>query len=83
MMKLLIVGSDKIFAIENYYVKYLREEGCDVSQFPAQSIFLDQYQKSVIAKIFFRLGLSGILKKINQQYEYGTTIQRPDEHKRY
>jgi spore maturation protein CgeB len=67
-MKLLIVGSDKIFAIENFYAKYIREFGNEVKLFTAQSMFFDYYQKSVFNKVKFRLGVSSITKKINEEF---------------
>jgi hypothetical protein len=42
-MKLLIIGSDKVFSIENFYYKYLIELGVDTKRFTAQSIFYDYY----------------------------------------
>jgi spore maturation protein CgeB len=77
-MRLLIVGSDKIFAIENQYVKYLREAGCEVFQFSAQSSFYDYYQKRILNKIIFRLGLSRILQKINDQFKEAIQNFKPD-----
>jgi spore maturation protein CgeB len=64
-MKLMIVGSDKIFAIENFYVRYLRQAGIEVYTFSAQSIFYDYYKESLLNKLIFKTGFSGILKKIN------------------
>lgn len=65
-MKLLIVGSDKVFAIENYYKKYLAELGVSVSHFAAQSIFYDYYyQGTPLRKILYKIGASSIIKKIN------------------
>lgn len=68
-MKLLIVGSDKVFSIENFYVKYLKELGVNVERFTAQAIFYDYYfSGNVLRKILFKLGLSPIIKKINIQF---------------
>jgi hypothetical protein len=68
-MKLMIVGSDKIYAIENFYCKHLAGLGVDVLLFPAQSIFYDYYQTGIGHKIAYRAGVSSILKKINQQFK--------------
>ncbi|HVU57442.1 MAG TPA: glycosyltransferase [Puia sp.] len=64
-MKILIVGSDKVYSIENFYVRHMRQAGADVRNFPAQRFFYDHYQKSIVNKIIFRAGLSGILRRIN------------------
>lgn len=77
-MKLLIVGSDKIFAIENFYVKYLRELGIEVVLFPAHSIFYDYYLKNIFNKVMFRSGLSFIYKKINIQFKETIVDFKPD-----
>ena len=63
----MIVGSDRIYAIENFYVKYLQQAGVEVFHFPAQSYFYDYYQAGILNKLIFRSGLSGIHKKINCQ----------------
>lgn len=69
-MKLLIIGSDKVFSIENFYVKYLKELGVNVERFTAQAIFYDYYFSGNISrKILFKLGLSSIIKKINRQFK--------------
>ena len=77
-MKILVVGSDKIYAIENFYVKYLRELGIDVFHFSAQSIFYDYYQNGIINKLIFKAGLSSIYKKINAQFIHEVDDFKPD-----
>lgn len=67
-MRIIIVGSDKVYAIENFYVKYLRQHGIEISHFTAQNYFYDYYQKNIVNKLIFRLGLSGILKSINKKF---------------
>ena len=76
-MKLLIVGSDKIYAIENYYVKYLRQVGLNVSLFTAQSIFYDYYQKGLVNKLYYKLGISGILNNINRLFKEAVETFKP------
>lgn len=66
-MKILVVGSDKIYAIENFYVKHLKAMGAKIIHFPAQSAFYDYYQSSLVNKIKFRLGLSTIYRMINDR----------------
>src|SRR5690606_256727 len=69
LMKLLIVGSDKIYAIENFYVNYLRKLGVNVHQFSAQSLFYDYYQQGLTNKLLFKIGLSKILDEINELFK--------------
>jgi spore maturation protein CgeB len=77
-LKILIVGSDKIFAIENFYVKYLREAGLKVSSFLAPNFFYDYYQKSIFNRIAFRSGLSSIYKNINEKFREAVEYEKPD-----
>ena len=77
-MKLFIVGSDKIYAIENFYVKYLRELGVEVMHFPAQSMFYDHYQKNTLHKLLYKAGVSNILKRINQCFIKEVEKCKPD-----
>ena len=64
-MNILIVGSNKIWAFENHYIKHLKSLCADVSSFPAHDIFYEYYYKNIFKKIIFRSGLSNIYKKIN------------------
>jgi spore maturation protein CgeB len=77
-VKIVIVGSNKIFAIENFYVKYLREKGIEVCHFSAQGVFYDYYQKSLLNKLMFRAGLSRIYSTINRQFKTLIEKERPD-----
>ena len=74
----MIVGSDKVYAIENFYVRYLPESGPEVAQFPAQSLFYDYYQKNIVHKLLFKAGLSRILVSVNRQFRARVTAFRPD-----
>ena len=77
-MKIFIVGSDNINAIENFYVQYLEEIGIEIFHFTAQTIFYDYYQKKIINKIIYKVGLSNILKKINYSFKEQVTLFQPD-----
>lgn len=78
-MKLLIIGSDKVFSIENFYYKYLIELGVDTKRFTAQAIFYDYYfSGNILRKIIFKLGLSSIHKKINNQFKEIVDDFKPD-----
>lgn len=77
-MRILVVGSDKIYAIENLYTRYLKELGEEVHLFPAQAMFYDHYGKSVVNKVLYRLGLSTILRQINQELKKRIEAVNPD-----
>lgn len=77
-MKLLITGSDKIYAIENFYANYLKELGVDVYHFCTQSLFYDYYHQSILNKLVFRAGLSGIYKTINEEFKQLVEKFEPD-----
>jgi spore maturation protein CgeB len=77
-MRLFLVGSDNEYAIENFYVKYLKEAGVEVLHFPAQTIFYLYYQQGLINKILFRVGLSTIFKKINDEFKARVHKFAPD-----
>lgn len=68
-MKLLIVGADEIYSIENYYVKHLRESGVDVRVFTSQKRFYRYYNRSVFNKVKVRLGISRIYKRISRELQ--------------
>jgi spore maturation protein CgeB len=66
-MRILIVGSDEVWSLERIYKKHLRELGIDVELFPIQSYFYQYYYSHVVNKIFYRLGVSSIIQKLNDQ----------------
>jgi spore maturation protein CgeB len=63
-LKILIIGSEKEHALESTYSKYLSQVA-DVDVFPSHDVFLDYFEKNIINKILYRLGLSNILSTIN------------------
>lgn len=77
-MRLLIVGPDKIFSIENFYVRYLKDLGVVVEQFSSQNIFEDYYHGSLLNKLIFRSGLSGIYSHINELFVEQVKRTKPD-----
>ena len=77
-LKLLVIGSDKVFAIENFYVKYLNKSEHEVFQYPAQSFFYDYLQKSIFNKILFRLGYKKIYRIINKELREKIAQTTPD-----
>jgi spore maturation protein CgeB len=77
-MKIVIVGSDKIYAIENFFVKYLKNMGVEITHFPAQTFFYDYYQAGLFNKLIFRAGVSNILHEINKHLKKKIEETRPD-----
>jgi len=77
-MKILISGSDKVYAIENFYKKYLDEFGADVKLFTAQNFFYDYYNRSIINKLKYRAGVSTILRDINDRFKKSIDEFEPD-----
>ena len=67
-MRLMIIGSDKVFAIENHYQRHLQELGVNVHLFCAQTLFYDYYYKNIVNKLLFKAGLSKIHKEINKEF---------------
>jgi spore maturation protein CgeB len=67
--KIMIVGSAEVWAIENYYVRYLKEEGAEISRFSAQTFFYAYYQKNIFNKLLFKAGLSRIYNRINKKFK--------------
>jgi spore maturation protein CgeB len=64
-MRILIVGADYQWAIENHFVKHFSSLGSTVELFPAQRYFYEFYYKSFLTKLICRLGLSRIYHEIN------------------
>ncbi|MBZ5858001.1 glycosyltransferase family protein [Flavihumibacter profundi] len=77
-MKILVVGSKEVYSIENIYVRNLQDLGADVTQFPAQSIFFNYYQHSLVNKLLFKAGISGIYKSINNELLALAKAGKPD-----
>ncbi len=78
-MRILIVGSDKHWAIENYFLNYFQaQEGIEADLFPGHNIFHEFYYQSIFNKVSFRLGLSRIYKRINAQLIAKANDFQPD-----
>lgn len=77
-LKILIIGSAEIWAIENYYVKYLKEQGVEISHFSAQSIFYKYYKKCFLNKLLFKVGLSNIYRSINNKFKIEVESFKPN-----
>src|SRR5258708_9019209 len=76
--RIILVGSDREDAIENFFVKYLRREGVETFFFPAYTLFYEYYYSGLWHKLAFRAGLSGIYKQINRQFRKHVEEFQPD-----
>jgi spore maturation protein CgeB len=76
-MKVLIIGSDKIYAIENHYLRHLQASGTEVFRFSAQGMFYDYYDGGLINKVLFKLGISSIYRKINKEVKRRINSEAP------
>jgi len=77
-MRILVVGSSHEAAMEHHYLRYLGEMGIENELFSAQNVFYDYYQASLLNKIKFRLGISGVFPKINRELIQKTESYKPD-----
>jgi len=60
--------------MERTYCKYLKEWQPGLEIFPAQNHFYQYYNRSILHKVIYRAGLSGIIGRINK--ELRTVIER-------
>lgn len=73
-----MVGSDYQWSLERIYVRHLRNWGLDVELFAAQNMFLDHYNKSLLNKVVYKLGASGILRSVNDRLMKKIEDYRPE-----
>jgi spore maturation protein CgeB len=66
-MKLLLVGSDYTWSIERKFYEYLLELQVEVELFPAQNHFYSYYYRSILHKLIYRAGLSGVIGRIGEK----------------
>jgi hypothetical protein len=74
----MIVGSNHKAAMEQYYLKYLKEFDIPHSLFPAQGIFYQYYEASLMHKIFFKIGIAPIYKRINEELISRVETEKPN-----
>ena len=65
-MKILLIGSNYSWSIERIYKRELEALGHEVELLAVQNQFYDYYYKSLFHKLIYRIGISGILSKINK-----------------
>jgi spore maturation protein CgeB len=77
-MKVLIIGSNSVFAIENFYARYMKQSGIVVDHYAAQQAFYNYYNQGYIQKLLFRFGLSSIYQQINNAILQKAELFKPD-----
>ncbi|WP_293297047.1 glycosyltransferase [Pedobacter sp. UBA4863] len=65
-MKLLIIGDDAVWAIENYYAKHLQKQGLNCKIFNAGGLYRKHYT-TIWDKLKHKIYPTSLLKKINDQ----------------
>lgn len=78
MKKILITGNDNIWAIENYYCKYLIELGVDVKILPTNSMIDEKIAKSLFLKILRKFGFMSIYLASNRLLLDTVSSFKPD-----
>ncbi len=53
-MRVLIVGNDKPWAIERFYIAHLKESGAEVHLYNAPDIIFDMQASNMVNKILFK-----------------------------
>lgn len=66
-MKILVVGSNSDYAIERYYVKYLKELGAEIYLFPSADTVFGFHSKNIINKILFHSKIYTAYKLVNKE----------------
>ena len=74
-MKVLLAGHEAGWSIEQYYVKYLRSSGCDVSFFPMNAHYNLNLHRN---KILNRLGIHTFYRKTNTALIEQCQQEKPD-----
>jgi len=57
-LKILIVGSNKSWAIERFFIRYLKELGAEVHLYAAPDLIFDRHTKNIFFKILFKTKIS-------------------------
>ncbi len=77
MHKLIIVGSNHKAALELLFKRELISFGYLVDIYPAQSIFLKFYNRSVLHKLLYRLGMTSIISRIQEDFREMVLKKKP------
>lgn len=63
----MLVGSDFEYGIEQYYIKYLRQLGCEIIHYAAPDIVFRQRSGSLMNKALFKSGLLTGYRAVNRE----------------
>ena len=77
-MKILLIGGNKICAIERFYVKYLKENGVEIIHYPANDIVFDNHSKNIFNKILFKTKINTGYTVVNKKILSLTEEFQPD-----
>ncbi len=66
-MKILLVGSDFEYGIEQYYIKHLRELGSEIVHYPAPDLVYRYRSSNLVNKILSKAGLRKGYRKVNKE----------------
>lgn len=77
-MRIVIIGSDYNWSIEQKYIRELEELGHSVVLLPAQNWFYEKYYQNILSKIIIRLGFSRIHSRINKKLIQDVDLHKPD-----
>lgn len=77
-MKILIAGSNKSWALERIYIKYLKELGMDVYLYPAPDIVFDIHSRNIFNKILFKTKIKTWYKGVNAGLIEHANFIKPD-----
>ena len=76
-MRILIVGANYVWAIENHFYRHFSNLGIAVDLFPAQRFFYEFYYRNTLTKVIYRLGLSKIHDRINMKLIQRVAVFNP------
>jgi spore maturation protein CgeB len=65
-VKILIVGSNKHWATERYFIDHLRELGAEMYQYTAPDIVFDNHAKNLISKVLFKTKIRTGYSEVNR-----------------
>src|SRR2546423_266143 len=77
-MKVIIAGNSKSWAIERYFIKYLRAAGIEVILYPSGDIVHDFHTKNLFNKILFHSKLVTKYPRVNKGLLTAAREEKPD-----
>jgi spore maturation protein CgeB len=77
-MRILVAGSEEVWAMEKFYTKHLADAGAEVKVIPIQSMFYRYYYKNILHKLLHKAGLSKIYSEIAAAVKKTIEEWRPD-----